>query len=55
MGAKQLPSVQAFKKFADQLTVEDGLIFLDGHRIVIPISMRRDVLARLLFITSRHR
>ena len=45
--AKQTPSVQAFKKLADQLTVEDGLILLDGHRIVIPHSMRRDVLARL--------
>ena len=39
--------MQAFKKLANQLTVEDGLILLDGHRIVIPHSMRRDVLARL--------
>jgi len=46
-GAKQLPSVQAFKKLVEQLTVEYGLILLDGHRIDIPNSMRRDVLAIL--------
>ena len=36
-----------FKKLAHQLAVEDGLIILDGHRIVVPKKERRTILAKL--------
>ena len=41
------PSVKPFKKFAHQLAVKDGLIILDGHRIVVPKKERRIILAKL--------
>ena len=36
-----------YKKLQGQLTVEDGLILLDSHRIVIPKSKRQDVMVKL--------
>ena len=41
------PSVKPFKKLAHQLTLEDGLIILDGHRVVVPKKERRTILAKL--------
>ena len=41
------PSVKPFKKLAHHLAVEDGLIILDGHRIVVPKKERRTILAKL--------
>ena len=40
-------SIKPFKKLSHQLTVEDGLVVMNGHRIVIPKSERRNVMARL--------
>ena len=40
-------SMKPFKKLSHQLTVEDGLVVMNGHRIVIPKSERRNVMARL--------
>ena len=46
--SNKLPaSVKAFKKLSHQLTVEDVLVIMGGHRIVIPKSERRNVMARL--------
>ena len=45
--SKNTPAVEAFKKLKDQLTVEDGLILLNNHRIVIPKSKRQDVTTKL--------
>ena len=41
------PSVKPFKKLAHQLAIEDGLIILDGRRIVVPNKERRTILAKL--------
>ena len=41
------PSVKPFKKLAHQLAIEDGLIILDGHRIVVPKKERRTILTKL--------
>ena len=46
-GNKLPTSVKAFKKLSHQLTVEDRLVIMDRHRIVIPKSERRSVMARL--------
>ena len=40
-------SIKHYKKLKDQLSVEDGLILLDSHRIVIPQAKRREILAKL--------
>ena len=44
---RQNSSVLEYKKLQGQLTVEDGLILLDSHRIVIPKSKRQDVMLKL--------
>ena len=48
------PSVKPFKKFAHQLAVEDGLIVLDGHRIVIPQKRKTNYLGKTACVTPRH-
>ena len=40
-------SIKHYKKLKDQLSVEDGLILFDSHRIVIPQAKHREILAKL--------
>lgn len=40
------PYLATFRKMADQLSTDDGLVYL-GHRIVVPQSARKSVLTRL--------
>ena len=39
--ADECPSTQPFKKLKDHLTFEDRLIFLNSHRIVVPVQKRK--------------
>lgn len=39
-------TVRPFFNFRDKLVIQDGIIFR-GDRIVIPISMRQDMLSRI--------